>query len=126
MPEDSPTPHESPLRRVELGERLAGERLDVGLARALGRSRAAVRRLLAAGAIRVREDPEASTRPASLSEKGRLLGRAEVAWVEEAASPEHERVVAEPQLALARDHALRQVPPNLALRDLQVPQSTAG
>jgi len=100
MSPESPTASERPLRRVELGDRLAGERLDVGLARALGRSRAAVRRLLAAGAVRVREEPGSSTRPASLSEKGRVLGRAEVVWVEEAASPEEERVAAEPQLAL--------------------------
>lgn len=89
-----------PTRRIAASDELAGERLDVGLSRALGRSRASVRKLLASGAVRVREQPDAAVRPASLAEKGRVLGAAEVVWVEGAGSPEDERVLPEPGLAL--------------------------
>lgn len=79
----------------------AGQRLDVGLARALDVSRAEARRLLGSGTVRTRETPEDDERVATLSEKGRLLLEREVLFVGDFVPPQDRRVAPEPDLALA-------------------------
>jgi len=88
-------------KQIEASGGIAGERLDVGLARALDISRAAVRRLLGSGAVRTRERPEDEPRLATLSEKGRLLGPDEVLFLDDFERPEDQRARAQPGLELA-------------------------
>jgi len=95
---------EEPARdahRIDAREGLAGQRLDVGLARALGLSRAAARGLLSSGAVRTREAPDQAIRATALAEKGRLLGPAEVLWVDDFERPEDRRVPPEPSAGLS-------------------------
>jgi 23S rRNA pseudouridine1911/1915/1917 synthase len=87
-------------RRVAGAAGLAGQRLDVALARALDVSRAEARRLLAAGSVRTREQPGEVERVARLAEKGRPLGDAEVLQIEGFVRPEAQRADPEPALAL--------------------------
>ena len=89
------------VRQIEASSGIAGERLDVGLARALDISRAAVRRLLGSGAVRTRERPGDEPRLATLSEKGRLLGPDEVLFLDDFERPEDQRARALPGLELA-------------------------
>jgi 23S rRNA pseudouridine1911/1915/1917 synthase len=95
-----PTRDARPARRVAAEDGLAGVRLDVALARALGLSRAAARRLLGSGAVATRERPEDTERVASLAEKGRVLAASEVLWIAHFERPEDQRVRPEPELEL--------------------------
>ena len=95
-----PTSEPEGPRHIRVADGLAGQRLDVGLARALDVSRAEARRLLSSGAVRTRERPEDDERIASLSEKGRLLADFEVITVGDFVPPEDRRVAPEPGLAL--------------------------
>jgi len=100
MPEEREPDFMRTAQRFHVGEQAAGERLDIGLSRVLGASRGVVRKLLAAGAVGVRQEPGASLRRASLSEKGRIVGAAEVVWVQPGVGTPDERASPEPDLGL--------------------------
>jgi 23S rRNA pseudouridine1911/1915/1917 synthase len=92
---------ERPDRWIAAAAGLAGLRLDTALGRALGVSRAAVRRLLGSGAVRTRERPGDAWRVASLSEKGRVLAGDEVLTIAGFERPEDQRARSRPGLGLA-------------------------
>lgn len=91
-------------REVRIGRELDGERVDRGLARALGISRAAVRRLLDDEALSLRAFAGAAAgaaRALTLADKGRPLAAGDVVAVRGAAAPDEQRALAAPELALA-------------------------
>jgi len=87
-------------QEVRIGRELEGERLDRGLARALGISRGAVRRLLDDAALSLRPAGEDASRDLTLADKNRPLAAGDAISVRGAAAPEDQRAIAAPELAL--------------------------
>lgn len=104
-PDDASAP-----RRIRIGRELEGERIDRALARTLDVSRAAVRRLLAEGGVRLapaavpdKRDisiPAETFRALAVSDKGKLLEVGQQLEVAAFVSPSEQRALPAPDLGL--------------------------
>jgi len=107
----NPPDNVSAPRRIRIGRELEGERIDRALARTLDVSRAAVRRLLAEGGVRLAPAalpdeggssvPTATFRELAVADKGKLLEVGQQLEVADFVSPSEQRALPAPDLGLA-------------------------